>query len=66
MNIKTLGPDVNESYRAFGVNEHGEIRFGLSAIKGMGAPAADAIVAEREKNGAYKDSLGFCPKSRFL
>ena len=45
MGIKTLGPDVNESYRVFGVNEHGEIRFGLSAIKGMGAPAADAIVA---------------------
>lgn len=54
MGIKTLGPDVNESYRAFGVNEHGEIRFGLSAIKGMGAPAADAIVAERLKNGPYK------------
>lgn len=54
MGIKTLGPDVNESYRVFGVNEHGEIRFGLSAIKGMGAPAADAIVAERLKNGPYK------------
>ena len=31
-----------------------ERRFGLSAIKGMGAPAADAIVAERLKNGLYK------------
>ena len=65
MNIKTLGPDVNESYRAFGVNEHGEIRFGLSAIKGMGAPAADAIVAERQKNGPYKDIFDFAQRVDF-
>lgn len=65
MDIKTLGPDVNESYRAFGVNEHGEIRFGLSAIKGMGAPAADAIVAEREKNGPYKDIFDFAQRVDF-
>lgn len=62
MNIKTLGPDVNESYRAFGVNEHGEIRFGLAAIKGMGTPAADAIVAEREKNGPYKSIFDFAQR----
>ena len=65
MNIKTLGPDVNESYRAFGVNEHGEIRFGLSAIKGMGAPAADAIVAERLKNGPYKNIFDFAERVDF-
>ena len=53
MDIKTLGPDVNESYRAFGVNEHGEIRFGLSAIKGMGTPAADAI-ARHAYGDVYK------------
>ncbi|MCF0160491.1 MAG: DNA polymerase III subunit alpha, partial [Bacteroidaceae bacterium] len=34
LNIKTLGPDVNESYANFGVNHKGEIRFGLAAIKG--------------------------------
>lgn len=62
MGIKTLGPDVNESYRVFGVNEHGEIRFGLSAIKGMGAPAADAIVAERLKNGPYKSIFDFAER----
>ena len=65
MNIKTLGPDVNESYRSFGVNEHGEIRFGLSAIKGMGAPAADAIVNERLKNGPYKDIFDFAQRVDF-
>ena len=65
MDIKTLGPDVNESYRAFGVNEHGEIRFGLSAIKGMGTPAADAIVAERLKNGPYKNIFDFAERVDF-
>ena len=65
MGIKTLGPDVNESYRAFGVNEHGEIRFGLSAIKGMGAPAADAIVEERQKNGPYKNIFDFAERVDF-
>ena len=55
MGISTLGPDVNESRRKFSVNQHGEIRFGLAAIKGMGASAADAILMEREKNGPFKD-----------
>ena len=54
-----------EYMAAFGVNEHGEIRFGLSAINGMGAPAADAIVAEREKNGAYKDIFDFAQRVDF-
>ena len=59
MNISTLGPDVNESFVGFGVNGEGEIRFGLSAIKGMGGAAAEAIVQEREKNGPYKDLFDF-------
>ena len=59
MNIETLGPDVNESFVGFGVNKKGEIRFGLSAIKGMGGAAADAIVNERLKNGPYKDVFDF-------
>ena len=54
MGIRTLGPDVNESRQKFSVNSHGEIRFGLAAIKGMGGTAADAIILEREKNGPYK------------
>lgn len=54
MGISTLGPDINESRRKFSVNQHGEIRFGLAAIKGMGGIAADTIIEEREKNGPYK------------
>ena len=63
--IATLGPSVNESYVGFGVNERGEIRFGLSAIKGMGESAAQAIVTEREKNGPYKDIFDFVQRIDF-
>lgn len=55
MGIETLGPDVNESRQKFSVNKDGAIRFGLAAIKGMGASAAEAIISEREKNGPFKD-----------
>ena len=65
MGIATLGPDVNESYEKFGVNHHGEIRFGLGAIKGMGDSAAIAIIEEREKNGPYKDIFDFAQRVSF-
>ena len=65
MNIETLGPDVNESYEKFGVNHHGEIRFGLGAIKGMGDSAALAIIDEREKNGPFKDIYDFAQRVNF-
>ncbi len=55
MGIATLGPDVNESRNKFSVNHDGAIRFGLAAIKGMGAAAAESLISEREKNGPYKD-----------
>lgn len=62
LKISTLGPDVNESMMGFGVNKKGEIRFGLSAIKGMGTGAAIAIVKEREKNGSYKSIYDFAER----
>lgn len=62
LRILTLGPDVNESQMGFGVNKKGEIRFGLSAIKGMGTGAAMAIVNEREKNGPYKSIFDFAER----
>ena len=65
MGIETLGPDVNESYEKFGVNYHGEIRFGLGAIKGMGDSAALAIIEEREKNGPFKDIYDFAQRISF-
>lgn len=59
MGIPTLGPDVNESRQKFSANKKGEIRFGISAIKGVGGGAADAIIQERTKNGPFKDIFDF-------
>ena len=59
MGIPCLGPEVNESQRKFSANKKGEVRFGLSAIKGMGDAAAINIIDEREKNGPYKDIFDF-------
>ncbi|MCQ2238396.1 MAG: DNA polymerase III subunit alpha [Bacteroidaceae bacterium] len=59
MNIRTLGPDLNESYMNFGVNHKGEIRFGLAAIKGVGESAVQAILTERSTNGLFSDIYNF-------
>ena len=59
MGIPCLGPDVNESEQKFSANKKGEVRFGLAAIKGMGEAAATNIIAERHKNGQYKDIFDF-------
>ena len=57
--IKVLNPDVNESDRDFSVNHNGDIRFGLSGLKGFGSNVVDAIIAERERGGAYADVFDF-------
>ncbi|MEE1004321.1 MAG: DNA polymerase III subunit alpha, partial [Bacteroidaceae bacterium] len=62
MGIATLGPDVNESYLKFGVNQKGEIRFGLAAIKGMGDSVAEAIIKERQQNGPYTSIFNFAER----
>ena len=55
MGLSVLGPDVNESRIKFAVNAEGNIRFGLGAIKGLGAAAASRIIQERDENGAFAD-----------
>ena len=57
--VNVLGPDVNESSLKFSVNRHGDIRFGLGAIKGVGEAAVQSILAEREKNGPFKNIFDF-------
>lgn len=59
MGIQVLGPDINESIMKFSVNKHGDIRFGLGAIKGVGENAVAAIVDERNSNGPFKNVLDF-------
>jgi len=57
MKIDVLGPDVNESNIKFAVNAKGQIRFGLSALKGVGEGPVEEIVKERKENGAFEDVL---------
>lgn len=65
MGIKTLGPDINESYLKFAVNHIGHIRFGLGAIKGVGEAAVEAIVKERNKRGLFKSIYDFFERINF-
>jgi DNA polymerase III subunit alpha len=53
MNIKVLGPDINESFSDFSVNREGQIRFGLSALKGVGEGPVDDILKERQAGGPF-------------
>ncbi|MCK6611418.1 MAG: DNA polymerase III subunit alpha [Bacteroidia bacterium] len=53
MGLNVLGPDVNESLMNFSVNKDGIIRFGLSAIKGVGEGAVESILEERSKGGPF-------------
>ena len=62
MKIEVLGPDVNESHLNFGVNDRQQIRYGLTAIKGLGEAAVLAIVEEREKNGPFRDIFNFAER----
>ncbi|RME12772.1 MAG: DNA polymerase III subunit alpha, partial [Bacteroidetes bacterium] len=59
MGLKVLGPDINESVSDFTVNQQGQIRFGLSALKGVGEGPVEEILAEREKNGPFLSIFDF-------
>ncbi len=53
MGIEVLGPCVNESQSDFSPNKEGKIRFGLSALKGVGEGPVEAIIGERNNAGAF-------------
>ncbi|MFL2604039.1 MAG: DNA polymerase III subunit alpha [Flavobacteriaceae bacterium] len=53
MKLNVLGPDVNESYYKFAVNDDQAIRFGMGAIKGVGRGAVETIIENRKK-GKYQ------------
>ncbi len=54
MRLPVLGPDVNESFYKFSVNQDNAVRFGMGAIKGVGHGAVKTIVDNRKKDGPYK------------
>lgn len=53
MKVTVLGPDINESEIDFIVNNKSQIRFGLSALKGIGEGPVQEILAERSSNGPF-------------
>jgi DNA polymerase-3 subunit alpha len=61
MGISVLPPDVNESGHDFVVVDR-NIRFGLDAVKNVGAAAVDAVIAAREKDGPFKSIWDFCER----
>ena len=61
MGLKVLGPDVNESFYKFTVNNENAVRFGIGAVKGVGANAVDTIVQNR-KDAPYKSIFDLAKK----
>jgi len=53
MGLQVLGPNVNESASDFSVNSKGQIRFGMSALKGVGEGPVEEIIKERKANGPF-------------
>lgn len=60
-NIQIVPPDINQSESTFTV-KNGKIVYALAAIKGVGTVATDAIVAERERNGNFKNLTDFAKR----
>jgi DNA polymerase-3 subunit alpha len=60
MGLAVQPPDVNASVYAFRVAGPGSLRFGLGAIKGVGAAAVQAIIEERDARGAFKSLTDLC------
>ncbi|HWZ15351.1 MAG TPA: DNA polymerase III subunit alpha [Mucilaginibacter sp.] len=63
MGVQVLGPDINESDMAFAVNSKGQIRFGLTGVKGVGDKAVESIIEERNERGPYKSVYDFAQRS---
>ena len=61
MGLTVLGPDVNESFYKFTVNDSYAVRFGIGAVKGVGANAVDTIVQNR-KDAPYKSIFDLAKK----
>ncbi len=60
LDLEVLPPDINFSEYRFSVDGERTIRYGLGAIKGVGQAAVEAVLAERQQNGAYQDLFEFC------
>jgi len=62
LNVKVLPPCVNRSGYKFDIDKHGNIIYGLGAIKGIGEGPSEAIEDARSKGGDFKDLFDFCSR----
>ncbi|MEO3404477.1 DNA polymerase III subunit alpha [Mucilaginibacter sp. CAU 1740] len=63
MGVEVLGPDINESDMSFAVNKRGQVRFGLTGVKGVGDKAVESIIEERAANGHFETLYDFARRS---
>jgi len=63
MGVEVLGPDINESDLSFAVNKKGQVRFGLTGVKGVGDKAVESIIEERIERGPYLSVYDFAKRS---
>ena len=63
MDIKVLAPSINESFMDFAiVPETGHVRFGLSAVKGVGEAIVEEVEVERKRNGKFTSLVDFAKR----
>jgi DNA polymerase-3 subunit alpha len=62
MGIEVLPPDINESQADFTVVGEKKIRFGLAAIRNVGAKAVETILAERDTGGPFGSLFDLCER----
>jgi DNA polymerase-3 subunit alpha len=60
LRLTIVPPSVNRSNYRFSVADGQTILYGLGAIKGVGQATVEAVIAEREANGAYANLADFC------
>ena len=62
MGLNVLGPDVNESFYKFAVNDEQAIRFGMGALKVLGRGAVETII-EHRKEATYTSIFDLVKRS---
>ena len=62
LGIEVLSPNINKSYGVFTANEKGQILYGLAGVRNVGLAVIEDVVAERDKNGPFKDMFDFCKR----
>ncbi len=62
LGLDVLPPEINHSVYMFEAIDPGTVRYGLGAVKGVGQGACEAISAEREHGGPFRDLLDFCKR----